>query len=131
MTHIIVEITVSRRVGHVTFPVSSRTCCKNANGFNLLAIIFLPLCLSKTRVKTIFYHFTRQEAWESPTPPCRSSNGEKRLSQAPSLKKATEGAENTIHSCPTATFRRAAELRKKPLHYGENLCLAIFLFFLF
>lgn len=33
-----VEIIVSRRVGHVTFDVSARTCCRNVNGFVLDAI---------------------------------------------------------------------------------------------
>jgi hypothetical protein len=35
---ITVEIIVSRRVGHVTFAVSARTCCKNVNGLVLEAI---------------------------------------------------------------------------------------------
>ena len=35
-----VVITVSLRVGHVTLETSVRTCCKNSNGF-VLAISFL------------------------------------------------------------------------------------------
>ena len=34
----IVEIVVSRRVGHVTFDVSARTCWRNVNGFDFDAI---------------------------------------------------------------------------------------------
>ncbi len=33
-----VEIVVSRRVGHVTFDVSARTCCRNVKGFVFDAI---------------------------------------------------------------------------------------------
>jgi hypothetical protein len=50
----IVVTSVSRRVGHVTFAASARTCCKYSNGL-VLAISSdanaKPLCLRRNSVK--------------------------------------------------------------------------------
>src|SRR5690606_31985554 len=47
-----VEISVSRREGHVTFAVSDRTCCRNVKGFVVLEAIYRSLFmkLRKTRI---------------------------------------------------------------------------------
>ena len=40
-----VVIIVSLRVGHVTFEVSARTCCKNSNGFVFAIVAHYCVCL--------------------------------------------------------------------------------------
>jgi hypothetical protein len=49
MNTMIVVITVSRRVGHVTLLVSVRTCCMNWNGFVFAMACFQP-CRAAWRV---------------------------------------------------------------------------------
>ena len=47
MKTMIALVTVSRRVGHVTFDVSVRTCCRKVNGFVFDAISKNPDSLLK------------------------------------------------------------------------------------